>query len=90
MFETQGGDAELNPRPSEEGVSFYLVLRPLDDNWTCTGGTFPRVLRDHMNASLITSLSASDAARHAVAGTAACGLFAIYNCCVTLYIHVAT
>ena len=25
-----GGHAESNPRPSEEGVSFYLVLRPLD------------------------------------------------------------
>ena len=30
MFETQGGHAESNPRPSEEGVSFYHVLRPLD------------------------------------------------------------
>ena len=25
-----GGHAESNPRPSEEGVSFYHVLRPLD------------------------------------------------------------
>ena len=25
-----GGHAELNPRPSKEGVSFYHVLRPLD------------------------------------------------------------
>ena len=24
------GHVESNPRPSEEGVSFYLVLRPLD------------------------------------------------------------
>ena len=24
------GHAESNPRPSEEGVSFYHVLRPLD------------------------------------------------------------
>ena len=30
MFETQGGHAESNPRPSEEGVSFHHVLRPLD------------------------------------------------------------
>ena len=30
MFETQGGHAESSPRPSEEGVSFYHVLRPLD------------------------------------------------------------
>ena len=30
MFETQGGHAESNPRPSEEEVSFYHVLRPLD------------------------------------------------------------
>ena len=30
MFETQGGHAESNPRPAEEGVSFYHVLRPLD------------------------------------------------------------
>ena len=27
-----GGHAETNPRPSEEGVSFYHVLRPLDRN----------------------------------------------------------
>ena len=27
-----GGHAESNPRPSEEGVSFYHVLRPLDQN----------------------------------------------------------
>ena len=29
-----GGHAESNHRPSEEGVSFYLVLRPLD---LCSG-----------------------------------------------------
>ena len=27
-----GGHAEPNPRPSEEGVSWYHVLRPLDLN----------------------------------------------------------
>ena len=26
----RGGHAELHPRPSKEGVSFYHVLRPLD------------------------------------------------------------
>ena len=26
----RGGHEESNPRPSQEGVSFYLVLRPLD------------------------------------------------------------
>ena len=31
-----GGHAESNPRPSEEGVSVYHVLRPLDRvSWTC-------------------------------------------------------
>ena len=29
-FRNPGGHAESNPRPSEEGVSFYHVLRPLD------------------------------------------------------------
>ena len=30
-----GGHAESNPRPSEEGVSFYHVLRPLDHVCMC-------------------------------------------------------
>ena len=30
-----GGHVESNPRPSEEGVSFYLVLRPLDTVLVC-------------------------------------------------------
>ena len=40
-----GAHAESNPRPSEEGVSFYHVLRPLDrhvdtlNEWTRTCST---------------------------------------------------
>ena len=30
IHESGGGHAESNPRPSQEGVSFCLVLRPLD------------------------------------------------------------
>ena len=30
-----GGHAESNPKPSEEGVSFYHVLRPLDQSAVC-------------------------------------------------------
>ena len=40
-----GGNAESNPRPSEEGVSFYHVLRPLDQvhvNCECPPWAMPR------------------------------------------------
>ena len=39
MFETQGGHAESNPRPSEEGVSFYHVLRICASDAQSSSGT---------------------------------------------------
>ena len=35
MCSIPGGHADSNPRLSEEGVSFYHVLRPLDLGFVC-------------------------------------------------------
>ena len=52
MFETQGRTrAESNPRPSEEGVSFYHVLRPLDQVLVCFAGLLCLVLHCFLRLS---------------------------------------
>ena len=52
-----GGHAESNPRPSEEGVSFYHVLRPLDLPWgkpSCRHTTSATKLLSAASSSLLS------------------------------------
>ena len=62
MFETQGGHAESNPRPSEEGVGFYHVFRPLDRNVQMPG-------RCQSLGSIMIPTSTSDMPRLPVSGS---------------------